>query len=121
MSERDISRVYREATPAELASHQEIREQIQKEIPEIRHRAHKMLTEVVHQGVDVQHVLAMLKSERLRKGLSLADLRKRTGIEESALAALEENADANPTIGTLTQYADAIGKKVLVVLADVTE
>ncbi|MEZ4656040.1 MAG: hypothetical protein R2911_00540 [Caldilineaceae bacterium] len=43
MSERDITRVYREATPEELARHQQIRQQIQQEIPEMRHRACEML------------------------------------------------------------------------------
>jgi transcriptional regulator with XRE-family HTH domain len=62
-----------------------------------------------------------LKSERLKKGLSLADMKARTGIERSTLSRLENDAEANPTVDTLTKYADAVGKKVLVVLADTDE
>ena len=45
-------------------------------------------------------------------------MKERTGIERSTLSRLENDAAANPTVDTLVKYADAVGKKVLVVLAD---
>lgn len=57
----------------------------------------------------------------MKKGLSLADMKERTGIERSALSRLENNAEANPTVNTLTRYADAVGKKVFVVLTNADE
>jgi transcriptional regulator with XRE-family HTH domain len=65
--------------------------------------------------------MAVLKAERMKKGLSLADMKERTGIERSALSRLENNAEANPTVNTLTRYADAVGKKVFVVLTNADE
>jgi transcriptional regulator with XRE-family HTH domain len=43
-------------------------------------------------------------------------MKERTGIERSALSRLENDVEANPTVNTLTRYADALGKKVLVIL-----
>ena len=81
----------------------------------------RKLAEAMQRGVTIQHTIALLKSERLKKGLSLADMKERTGIERSTLSRLENDAEANPTVDTLTKYADAVGKKVLVVLADADE
>lgn len=58
------------------------------------------------------------EAERQRQGRSLADLKERTGIERSTLSRLENNEDTNPTITTLSRYADAAGKQLLMVLAD---
>jgi transcriptional regulator with XRE-family HTH domain len=69
-------------------------------------------------GIALQHTMAVLKAERVKKGLSLADIKERTGIERSTLLRLKYNAAANPTINTLSRYADAVGKKVFVVFAD---
>ena len=48
-------------------------------------------------------------------------MKERTGIERSTLSRLENNATANPTINTLSRYADAVGKKVFVIFADADE
>ena len=72
-------------------------------------------------GIALQHTMAVLKTERVKKGLSLTDIKERTGIERSTLSRLENNAAANPTINTLSRYADAVGKKVCVVFADADE
>jgi DNA-binding phage protein len=62
--------------------------------------------------------LKLLKAERLKMGLSLADVEQRTGIGRPNLSRLENEAEANPTIGTLTRYAEALGKRLMIVLAD---
>jgi transcriptional regulator with XRE-family HTH domain len=41
-----------------------------------------------------------------------------TGMDRSALSKLETGKRCNPTIDTLVRYADAIGKRVVVPLAD---
>ncbi len=61
--------------------------------------------------------MAVLKAERMKKGLSLADMKDRTGIERSTLSGLEKSGlensgEANPTLNTLVRYADAVGKLV---------
>lgn len=64
----------------------------------------------------LQDALALLKAERLRQHLSLSDIQERIGIERSNLSRLENEADANPTISTLSRYAEALGKRLFVVL-----
>ena len=111
-------RIYREATADEKAQHARIREQIAVELPEIRRRAQHYLVEALQRGVALEHAMALLKAERQKQGLSLAEMKTRTGIERSTLSRLENQAEANPTVATLTKYAEAVGKKVLVILAD---
>jgi DNA-binding phage protein len=111
-------RIYRPATVEEQERHKRIREHVQEELPDIEKRARQKLAEAIQHGMTIQHTIALLKSERLKQGLSLADIKERTGIERSTLSRLENAAAANPTVETLTKYADAVGKKVLVVLAD---
>ena len=118
MTKKIGKRIYRPATVEEQKRHKRIREHVQEELPDIEQRAPQQLAEVMQRGVTIQHTIALLKSERLKKGLSLADMKERTGSERSTLSRLENDAEANPTVDTLTKYAGAVGKKVLVVLAD---
>jgi len=62
--------------------------------------------------------VTLLKVERERMGLSLADVSERTGIERPNLSRLENDAESNPTIATLIRYADALGKHLTIALAD---
>ena len=121
MAKKMGKRIYRQATVEEQERHKRIREQIQEELPDIKQRAKQKLAEAMQRGIALQHTMAVLKSERVKKGLSLSDMKERTGIERSTLSRLENNAAANPTVNTLTRYADAVGKKVFVVFADADE
>ena len=69
-------------------------------------------------GTPLRQVLAALKAERVRLGLSLADINERSGIDRAALSRLENNEDANPTLSTLERYAAAVGKQMVVLLSD---
>ena len=111
-------RLYRQATGEEQERHKCIRAQIQEALPDIKKRAQHKLAEAMQHGLAMQHAMAVLKAERVKKGLSLAAMQERTGIERSTLSRLENHEEANPTVKTLTRYAAAVGKKVLVVLAD---
>jgi hypothetical protein len=62
--------------------------------------------------------LSVLKAERMKKGLSLADMKERTGMERSTLSRLENHEEANPTVNTLIRYAEAVGKKLFIVFVD---
>ena len=66
----------------------------------------------------VQTVIAALKSARKAQGLSLAEIRERTGNERSALSRLE-NAVPNFTVRTLERYAQAVGKRIVIQLEDI--
>ena len=118
MAKKMGKRIYRQATVEEQERHKRIRGQIQEELPDIKKRAQQKLAEAMQHGIAIQHAMSVLKAERVKKGLSLSAMKERTGIERSTLSRLENNEEANPTVNTLTRYADAVGKKVFVVFAD---
>jgi DNA-binding Xre family transcriptional regulator len=52
---------------------------------------------------------AELKRMREERGLSLADVAERSGIDKSRLSKLENDPYPNPTFNTLMRIADALG------------
>lgn len=104
----------RRLTPDEAAKYRAIRAQVAEELPDLIARHHARMA-----GLDQLHELfQQLKAAREEKGLSLADLTERTGMDRSALSKLETGQRPNPTIETLVRYADAVGKRLVVTLAD---
>ena len=101
-------------TPEEAAKYKTVREQVEQELPDLIARHHARLS-VQDQ---LQELLKELKTAREQKGLSLADLTDRTGIDRSALSKLETGQRPNPTLETLGRYAEAVGKRLVVTLAD---
>jgi DNA-binding XRE family transcriptional regulator len=57
-------------------------------------------------------LLAALRAERERQGLSLTDLAERSGLERSAISKLETGKVLNPNLSTLRRYAAALGKQL---------
>ena len=66
----------------------------------------------------VGELLQQLKIAQSAKGLSLSDITGLTGMDRSALSKLETGQRANPTVETLVRYAEAVGKRLVVSLAD---
>jgi transcriptional regulator with XRE-family HTH domain len=60
----------------------------------------------------LHQVMASLKKERERQGLTLADLSDRTGVDQAALSKLETGSHGNPTMETLYRIALARGKVI---------
>lgn len=118
MKNAEVRRIYRAATTEELEADRRIRAQIAEELPELRQRGKELLAEALQEGGDLQHILAFLKKERIKKGLTLTEVGERTGLAQATLSALEDNTDANPTVDALTRYADAVGKKVKIILTN---
>ena len=56
--------------------------------------------------------IAELKRQREERGLSLADVSERSGLDRGMLSRLENGKILNPTMATLWRYADAIGSQV---------
>lgn len=54
-------------------------------------------------------LLATLRTERERQGLSLADVSERTGMDRGQISKLETGKVVNPTVGTLRALAHALG------------
>ena len=104
----------RPLTDDEKAKYGEIRRQVAEELPEIRQRARAAKPRIL-----LKQVLKALKEERERRGISLADLNERTGIDRGSLSKLENDDDPNVTMNTLIRYAEGMGKTIMVELGDV--
>jgi DNA-binding Xre family transcriptional regulator len=107
----------RRLTPEEVAKYKAIREKVVEELPDLVARHHQR-TAALDQ---LQGLLQELKAAREAKGLSLADLTERTGMDRSALSKLETGQRPNPTLETLVRYAEAVGKRLVVSLTDAGE
>ena len=111
-----MKRITREQrlTSEEAAKYTAIREQVSEELPDLVAR-HLERVKVIDQ---LQSVLDALKAAREAKGLSLAQVMELTGMDSSSLSKLETGQRANPTVETLVRYAEAVGKRLVVTLAD---
>lgn len=106
-------RIVRKATPAERTRHAKLRKQIENDLPELRAKGLAALHR--HR---MREILDELIAARHEQGLSLADIRKRSGMERSAISRLETSKDANPTLLTLQRYAGAVGRSVRISLEE---
>jgi DNA-binding Xre family transcriptional regulator len=70
------------------------------------------------QLIFLHQVMALLKKERERQGLTLAQLSARAGIDQAALSRLETGSNANPTLETLYRIGAALDKTILCLLQD---
>jgi hypothetical protein len=105
----------RRLTPTEAANYESIRSQVAKELPSLIARHQERMTSLD----ELEKLFTQLKAAREAKGLSLADVTELTGMDRSALSKLETGQRANPTVETLVRYAEALGKRLVVSLADV--
>ncbi|MCC6579281.1 MAG: helix-turn-helix transcriptional regulator [Phycisphaeraceae bacterium] len=68
---------------------------------------------------EIMGVVQALKTERLRRGLSLTDMAAQTGIAKPNLSRLENVARTTPRLDTLRRYAQALGLDIKVELIEV--
>jgi DNA-binding XRE family transcriptional regulator len=54
-------------------------------------------------------MLGELRAERERRGLSLADMMRLTGMSRESISRLENDPAPNPTMLTFARYAEALG------------
>jgi ABC-type phosphate transport system auxiliary subunit len=106
MVKRQAQHVRRQLTPEERARVNEARRLTNAEASEIRRKAKQLKAESDSARATLQDALRLLKAERVRQGLSLADIQNRTGIERPNLSRLENEGSSNPTVATLTRYAE---------------
>jgi ribosome-binding protein aMBF1 (putative translation factor) len=107
----------RRVTPEEAAKYKAVREQVAAELPDLIARHHARMATLDQ----LQELIKQLKAARETKGLSLSDLTEMTGMDRSALSKLETGQRTNPTVETLVRYAEAVGKRLVVALADAQE
>ena len=60
---------------------------------------------------DVQTALQALKRERVRSGLTVAEVASRSGLDRAVVSRLENGKQDNPTVATLMRYAAAVGRR----------
>ena len=65
--------------------------------------------------------IAALKSLREQQGLSISEMAERTGMDRAMISRLESGRLDNPTLATVSRYAKALGKRVVVNFVDVGE
>ena len=104
----------RRLTSEEAAKYRQIREQVAGELPELIARHHDRVAAYDQ----FSELLQQLRTAREERGLSLAELTELTGMDRSALSKLETGQRPNPTLETLIRYAEAVGKRLVVSLAD---
>ncbi len=104
----------RPLTAEESAKYGEVRRQIAEELPELIARHHERLSSFDQ----LSELLRQLKVAREERGLSLSDLTDLTGMDRSAISKLETGQRPNPTLETLSRYAEAVGKHLVVSLVD---
>ena len=68
--------------------------------------------------LQLHELTAQLKVERERQHLTLAEISVRTGIDTATLSKLENGKTDNPTVGTITRFANSLGKVVGCYLQD---
>jgi len=104
-----------ERTPEHQQEIEAIRERFRRDRPSLQKlRDSGDVSEVVTQGeyVSLLAMLAALKRYREAKGLSLADVAERCGMDRSAVSRLENGVYLNPTLDTVYRYAAAIGAEI---------
>jgi DNA-binding XRE family transcriptional regulator len=109
----------RRLTSDEAAKYRTIRQQIEHEKVEI---ARRLQSEAPGPGswADLHELRSMvdsLRAERERRGLSRETVAQRAGIKSQQIEHLEEHRDLNPPLSTLTRYAAAVGRHLMMGLA----
>jgi predicted transcriptional regulator len=108
-------------TPEQETAERALRERFQNEKPTLQDLVERGdVTQVFTMGEywELRKTFAALKAVREQQGLSITDLAERTGIDRAMISRLENGQIDNPTVATMTRYAKALGKRVVVSLVD---
>jgi predicted transcriptional regulator len=114
MAKRQARRIHRELTPEEKRRWNRAGKAAESRKEEILAEGRRVKAARNRVNAVVREAMKALKLERQAQGLSLSDVEKRTGIGRAALSRLENETELNPTVVTLTRYAEALGKEVVV-------
>ena len=108
MAKREAKRVRRELTPEEKSRWKNAVSETEAERDQIVKQGRAVLAarRVARQ------MLGELKAERERRGLSLADMMRLTGMTRESISRLENDPAPNPTMLTFARYAAALGMEL---------
>jgi DNA-binding XRE family transcriptional regulator len=105
MAKRMAKRIRRDFTPEEKARWKKAVAETEAEREQILAQGRSLLAA----RRKAREIFEELKQERQRRGLSLADMMRLTGMSRAAISRLENDVSPNPTVRTLSRYADALG------------
>lgn len=114
----------RRQTAEQEAAERALRERLQKERPSLQDLVESgAVGQVLTRGEywELRKTFAALKALREQQGLSITDLAERTGMDRARISRLETGPIDSPTIATISRYAHALGKRVVVRLVDAAE
>ena len=115
MAKRTLrNRINQPLSAEDRLRHREIRAAIEREKPELL----KLGRRIQQRHARLREAVATLKATRVSMGLSLREIGDRTGIGKANLSRLENAPNPNPTIETLSRYAEALGKDIDIVVKD---
>ncbi|MCI0639699.1 MAG: helix-turn-helix transcriptional regulator [Gemmataceae bacterium] len=102
-------------TAADRARHKAIREEFERRLSQEDWQATGASEGSIKSGAyfAVRIVVHELKQARESAGLTLAQVSKRTGMDQATLSRLENGRQPNPTIDTLWRYARAVGRRLV--------
>jgi hypothetical protein len=106
----------RRLTPEEAAHYKALRAQIEEELPDLMAVGRALRDR--HRGVPVQEAARKLKEERERQGLTLEQVVQSSGLDATLLTKLENDVNHDPTVASLTRYAQALGKSLEILLIE---
>jgi ribosome-binding protein aMBF1 (putative translation factor) len=120
---KKVTRIHRPRiqTPELEAAEQPIRRTFQEDRPKLEDLVERGdISQVFTMGEywELRKTFAALKALREQQGLSISDLAERTGMDRAMISRLENGHMDNPTITTMNRYAKALGKRLVVCLAD---
>jgi DNA-binding XRE family transcriptional regulator len=105
MAKRIAKRIRRDFTPEEKARWKKAVAEAEAEQEQILAQGRSLLAA----RRKAREIFEELKEERHRRGLSLADMMRLTGMSRAAISRLENDESPNPTVRTISRYADALG------------
>lgn len=111
----------RAQTPEQELAERILREKLQSEKPSLQDLVDRGdVTQIFTMGEywELRKTFAALRALREQQGLSITDLAERTGMDRAMISRLENGQIDNPTIVTMSRYAKALGKKVVVSLVE---
>jgi len=114
MEKREARRLRRELTPEERLRWQRAQEEAAGEREDVLAEGRRVKAARKRAEVAIRDAFKLLKAQRQALGLSLSDIEAKSGIGRAALSRLENETEPNPTVVTLTRYAEALGKQLVV-------
>jgi hypothetical protein len=94
--------------------HGEIRAEVEQTKPQIMALGRR----IKRRHTQLREAVAALKAARESMGLSLKEIGDCTGIGKANLSRLENTPNPNPTIDTLSRYAEALGRNIEIIIKD---